>query len=277
MSSAPSLAAGAGHLELAGQRLEYRHLGPGPEAAPTLILLHEGLGCVGLWRDFPDRLAAATGWGVFVYSRAGYGGSSPCAVPRSLRYMHEEALDTLPQVLDHIGVRQAVLLGHSDGASIAAIHAGGRKDPRVCGLILMAPHFITEDLGIAEIARAKEAYESGDLRARLARHHGDNVDCAFWGWNRAWLDPAFRAWDLRSYLPAITVPVLLLQGADDQYGTTLQLDIAEAGCTGPTKRRLLPACRHAPHRDQPEETLAAVTAFLSGLTLEAAISGQAEL
>ena len=176
-------------MMLDGRTLETQWWGPGPDAAPTLVLLHEGLGCVALWRDFPEALAAATGCGVFAYSRFGYGGSDSVALPRPMSYMHDEAVDVLAAVLDAAGVRRAVLLGHSDGGSIAAIHAGAVRDPRVVGVVLMAAHFFVEDLNIASIRAIKENYEQGDLRARLARYHRD-VDVAFRGWNDAWLDPA---------------------------------------------------------------------------------------
>ena len=170
--------------------LETRWWGPPPEAAPTLVLLHEGLGCVALWRDFPEALAAATGCGVFAWSRFGYGGSDPVSLPRPMRYMHDEALEVLPRVLDAADVRRAVLVGHSDGGSIAAIHAGTVHDPRVLGVVMIAAHFFVEDINIASIRGIKEDYEHGDLRRRLARYHRD-VDVAFRGWNDAWLDPRF--------------------------------------------------------------------------------------
>src|SRR6185369_6395398 len=163
----------AGFLTFGAQRLEYRMIGPPPDRAPTIVMLHEGLGCVGLWGDFPDKLQAATGAGVFVYSRAGYGGSSPVKLPRPLTFMHEEAREVLPKVLDAIEFRRGLLLGHSDGASIAAIYAGSVQDHRVRGLVLIAPHFFTEDMGIAEIARANELYATTDLRQKLARWHSD--------------------------------------------------------------------------------------------------------
>src|ERR1700742_3230517 len=168
----------SGFLTIASQRLEYRMIGPRPDQAPAIVMLHEGLGSVGLWNDFPDKLQQATGLGVFVYSRAGYGQSSPVALPRPLTYMHDEARDVLPALLDAIGFTRGLLLGHSDGASIAALYAGSVQDHRVRGLVLIAPHFFTEDMGIAEIARAKEMYETTDLRGRLARWHAD-VDNAF--------------------------------------------------------------------------------------------------
>jgi pimeloyl-ACP methyl ester carboxylesterase len=249
------------HLNVGGMRLEYRLVGPSPETAPTIVMLHEGLGSVSTWRDFPDRVAKATGFGVFVYSRRGYGSSSPCDVPRPLTYMHDEALETLPCILDSIGFRSGVVLGHSDGASIAAIHAGGCRDERVRGLILMAPHFFTEDAGIESIARATSEFEAGDLRQRLYKHHGDNVDGAFWGWNRAWLDPEFRRWDIREYLGKIRVPVLIIQGEDDEYGSDKQIEAARAKCRAPVRTVLLPRCGHSPHRDQPERTLVEIAAF----------------
>jgi len=249
------------HLEVGGRRLEYRLVGPSPETAPTIVMLHEGLGSVSTWRDFPDRLAKTTGFGVFVYSRMGYGSSSPCEVPRPLTYMHDEALNTLPCILDSIGFRTGILLGHSDGASIAAIHAGGCRDERVRGLILMAPHFFTEDAGIESIAAATSAFEETDLRERLYKHHGDNVDGAFWGWNRAWLDPGFRRWDIREYLAKIRAQVLIIQGEDDEYGSENQIEAARATCRAPVRAVLLSQCGHSPHRDQLERTLGEIAAF----------------
>ncbi len=254
-----------GVVRVADAELEYRMIGPPPGEAPTIILLHEGLGCVSLWKDFPDRLAAATGLGVFVYSRRGYGRSSPYEAPWPLTYMHEEGEQVLPELLDVIGFRDGVLFGHSDGASIAAIYASTSGDPRLRGLVLMAPHFFTEDAGIASIAEAKIAYETTDLRDRLAAHHGDNVDCAFWGWNRAWLDPGFRQWDIQDYLPRIKAPVLIVQGEDDQYGTADQITAAQEKCAGRVCVALLPDCGHSPYRDQAEQTLDAAVAFISRL------------
>src|SRR6185312_788823 len=204
----------SGFLDIGSQRLEYRMIGRRPDAAPTLVLLHEGLGCVGLWGDFPDRLSAATSCGVFVYSRAGYGQSSPVALPRPLSYMHDEARPTLPKLLEAIGFRRGLLIGHSDGASIATIYAGGVQDHRIRGLCLMAPHFIVEDISVESIARIKADYEQTDLRAKLARWHS-NVDNAFYGWNGAWLDPAFRDWDISEHLAYVRVPVAIVQGAND--------------------------------------------------------------
>jgi len=259
--------ADSGFLDIGGQRLEYRFIGPRPDKGPTLVLLHEGLGCVGLWNDFPEKLSAATGAGVFVYSRAGYGKSSPVKLPRPLSYMHDEASETLPRLLDAVGFRRGLLIGHSDGASIAAIYAGSHQDHRVGGLVLIAPHFFTEDPGIASIAEAKRVYETGDLRGRLSRWHAD-VDNAFWGWNDAWLDPDFRKWDITEFLAYIRVPVLIVQGADDQYGTARQIEVAQEQCYCPVEIALLPGARHSPQREAPEPTLKAVSEFV-GRALQA--------
>ncbi len=252
----------SGFLDIAGQRLEYRMIGPRPDAAPTLVLLHEGLGCVGLWGDFPDRLQKATGCGVFVYSRAGYGQSSPVTLPRPLSFMHDEARDGLPQVLEAISFRRGLLVGHSDGASIAAIYAGTHQDHRVGGLVLIAPHFFTEPSGLAAIAETRRAYDDGDLRQRLARWHAD-VDNAFRGWSDAWLDPDFRQWDITGPLAYIRVPMLIVQGEDDQYGTLAQIEAAERECYCPVEVALLPGARHSPQREAPEATLAAISRFVA--------------
>jgi pimeloyl-ACP methyl ester carboxylesterase len=253
-----------GFLDLPPQRLEYRMIGPRPDSAPTIVMLHEGLGSVGLWGAFPEQLASATGAGVFVYSRAGYGQSSPGPLPRPVNFMDEEALDVLPRVLNAIGFQRGILLGHSDGASIAAIYAGGVEDHRVRGLVLWAPHFFTEDMGLAEIRRAREAFESGVLREKLRRWHAD-VDCAFYSWNGPWLDPAFKAWDITDALGYIRVPILIVQGADDQYGTVKQVEAAREECYCPVEIAVLPGVRHSPHRDAPEITLRTSADFINRL------------
>jgi pimeloyl-ACP methyl ester carboxylesterase len=254
----------SGLLSIGPQNLEYRFLGPRPDRAPTIVMLHEGLGCVGLWGDFPEKLQRATGAGVFVYSRAGYGQSSPVKLPRPLSYMHDEARDVLPALLDAIGFRRGVLLGHSDGASIAAIYAGTHQDHRVGGLVLIAPHFFTEDPGIASIAEAKTAYETTDLKQKLARWHKD-VDNAFYGWNGAWLDPDFRKWDITEQLAYIRVPVLIVQGEDDQYGTVKQIETATRECYCPVEVALLKGVKHSPQREAPDPTLAAITDFVANV------------
>jgi pimeloyl-ACP methyl ester carboxylesterase len=255
----------SGFLAVGLHRLEYRMIGPRPDTAPTIVMLHEGLGCVGLWGDFPDKVQQATGLGVFVYSRAGYGQSSPVALPRPLSYMHDEARDVLPALLATIGFQRGLLFGHSDGASIAAIYAGTHEDHRVGGLILMAPHFFTEDMGIASIVEAKKAYKSTDLKAKLARWHKD-PDNAFKGWNDAWLDPGFRKWDITEQLAYIRVPILIVQGEDDQYGTVKQVEAAQEECYCPVEVALLPGAKHAPQREAPAATLKAVVDFTARVT-----------
>ena len=239
-----------------GHRLEIERIA-GRDHVPTLIFLHEGLGSVALWRDFPGKVAAATGAPAVVYSRFGYGKSDPLRRDRAVDYMHGEALSVLPELRRKLGLEDVVLFGHSDGASIALIHAGAGQWP-VRGLILEAPHVFVEDTSIAGITAAKRAFETGDLSRRLARYHTD-CDGAFRGWNKIWLHPDFRAWNITAYLPGVHCPVLAIQGADDEYGTLAQLDAVAGGVSGPAERLVLPRCGHAPHRDRPAATLAAIT------------------
>jgi pimeloyl-ACP methyl ester carboxylesterase len=226
--------------------------------------LHEGLGSVEVWGSFAGELATATGAGVFSYSRAGYGRSSPSKLPRPVSFMHDEARDVLPCVLAAMDFRRGLLIGHSDGASIAAIYAGTIQDHRVRGLVLIAPHFFTEDMGIAEIARAKAAFDAGPLRAKLARTHAD-PDNAFHNWCDPWLEPEFRKLDLSDALAHIRVPILIVQGENDQYGTARQIEVAREECYCPVEVALLPDTRHAPHREAPEATLRAVADFCNRL------------
>jgi len=249
-----------GFLKIAGQRLEYTHAGPQPSAAPAIVLLHEGLGCAGLWGDFRETLSQATGCGVFAWSRGGYGKSSPVDLPRPITYMHEEAQQVLPALLDRIAAKQVILAGHSDGASIAAIYAGSFRDPRLAGISLMAPHFFLEELSITSIREAKVAYETTDLRSKLARWH-ENVDVAFYGWNDAWCNPDFHNWDLREYLPRISVPVQIIQGEDDQYGTVHQLEAAREQCNVEVETHLLPGIKHSPYRETPDVTCGLIARF----------------
>lgn len=255
----------SGFLDVRGQSLEYRWIAPAAADRPVLVFLHEGLGCVALWKDFPDRLAAATGCGALVYSRLGYGRSSPVTVPRPLRYMHEEGLETLPALLAHLGLDRVVLVGHSDGGSIALIHAGSGAAERVIGLVLAAPHVVNEDVSVASIARAADAYRDGDLRAKLQRLHGGNVDGAFWGWNRAWLDPGFRDWSIVEFLPGIAVPALVIQGRDDEYGSAVQYETIARQSGGPVDVLVLGRCGHSPHRDRADATLGAMERFIRAL------------
>jgi pimeloyl-ACP methyl ester carboxylesterase len=249
-----------GFLHIGDSDLEYRMIGPAPADARTIVMLHEGLGSADLWGDFPDRLQAATGVGVFAYSRAGYGASTPVTLPRPLDYMSREALDVLPELLDRIDFKRGLLLGHSDGASIAAIYAGATGDHRVRGVAMIAPHFIVEEVSVASIAEIRRAYETTELRAKLARWHR-NVDNAFYGWNDAWLDPGFRRWDISEYLAYIRVPVAIVQGADDQYGTLRQIEIAREECYCPVDVTVVSGAAHAPQREAAELTLSVVSEF----------------
>ena len=250
-----------GTLTSGGKSLEYACWGPGPDTAPTIVLLHEGLGCVALWRDFPQRLADATGWGVFAFSRVGYGQSDPAVLPRPLDYMTREAIDVLPEVLDQIGFRTGILFGHSDGATIAAIHAGSVVDHRVRGLVLMAPHFFTEPMGLAAIAEARMAWEKGDLPAKLGKYHA-NAEVAFKGWTDAWLAPGFQDWDVSDVIDYIRVPALAIQGKDDQYGTLAQLDEIVDHSYAPVDTLVLENCQHAPHLECTDKVLEEVAEFV---------------
>ena len=264
----------SGFLTINTSDLEYRMIGPSPAEAPTIVMLHEGLGSAGLWDDFPEKLQAATGAGVLVYSRAGYGASTPVKLPRPLDYMHIEALDVLPKLLDQIGFRRGLLLGHSDGASIAAIYAGSHQDHRIEGIALIAPHFIVEDVSVASIAEIRNAYETTNLKEKLSRWHKD-VDNAFHGWNGAWLDPKFRNWDISEYLAYIRVPVAILQGADDQYGTMRQIEIAQEECYCPVDVTVIPGAGHQPHREAPGPTLDAITDFANAVLRHDGSQGRA--
>ena len=249
-----------------GRGIEVIRHGPGPDVAPTLVFLHDGIGCAATWRDFPEALARETGCGALVYSRAGYGGSDPVPLPRPLTYMHDEGFLALPDLLDAAGVRRAYLVGHSDGGSIALLHASTpRALPRVRGLLLEAPHVFCEEITVRSIEAARDEYLRTGLRAKLERHHGGNVDCAFWGWNRAWLDPGFLAWNIEDCLPAVTVPALVVQGTDDPYGSLRQVEAIERQCGGPVRRCILERCGHTPHREQRDRTLSAMAAFVRGI------------
>ncbi|SEJ49539.1 Pimeloyl-ACP methyl ester carboxylesterase [Deinococcus reticulitermitis] len=246
---------------IAGIPLEVVWHGPRPAEAPTLVFLHEGLGCVKMWRDFPARLAEAAGCGALVYSRAGYGQSGPATLPRPTRYLHDEGLSVLPELLEALGVRDHIVIGHSDGGSIALIYAGGAPRPGLRGVITEAAHVFNEPLSHASIQAARIAYETTDLRSKLARFHRD-VDHAFWGWNGVWLSDDFWTWNIEEYLPRIRVPLLVMQGEDDQYGTPAQVEAICSGAGGPAQKLLLPHCAHTPHREAPEATFTAMHAFV---------------
>jgi pimeloyl-ACP methyl ester carboxylesterase len=261
-------------FEVLGEHLEYRWIGPPPDEAPTIVFLHEGLGCLGTWRDFPDRLASAAGCGALVYSRLGYGASDPMPGPRSVRFMHHEALDVLPAVVRHFDLEEVVLFGHSDGASIAVIYAGARQEgsgePQrppagtgsVRALVLEAPHVFVEPVCVESIARIARTYGATPLRERLARHHGDNTDSMFRTWTDVWLQPDFRRWNIEEYLPSIESPVLVVQGEDDEYGTFRQVDAVVTQVRGPARSVVLARCGHSPHSDQPDAVLGAAGKFV---------------
>jgi len=244
-----------------GHRLEVAHI-PGDANRPTLVFLHEGLGSTAMWKDFPASVAAATRCPTVVYSRYGYGRSDPIGEPRSVRYMHDEALETLPALLDELHIHNPILIGHSDGASIALIHAGSAARP-VQGLILEAPHVFVEELTVASIAKAKTIYQETNLGGRLGRYH-DDADNVFWGWNDIWLHPDFRAWNIEEYLPSMTSPCLIIQGEDDEYGSTAQLDAIAGQSGGPVETLVLSNCKHSPHRDQEAATRQAIVRFVEG-------------
>ena len=246
-------------------RIEHAWVGVDASAAPLIVFLHEGLGSVSMWKDFPDRLCQFAGCRGLVYSRPGYGQSSPRTSGEHWApdFMHRQAREVLPALLAALGIDAAAtppwLFGHSDGGSIALLHAA-MFPARVAALVVLAPHILVEDLSIRSIEQARAAYETGDLRTGLSRHHAD-PDSAFWGWNDAWLSPAFRGWQIAVELNTIRAPLLAVQGLDDVYGTLAQI----RGLRGPvphTQCLELPACGHSPHRDQPDALIAAVTAFI---------------
>jgi pimeloyl-ACP methyl ester carboxylesterase len=223
-----------------------------------ILLLHEGLGSVSMWRDFPQRLAQATAQSVLAWSRRGYGQSDPLPGRREPDYMHGEA-DGVARLMDALAIERAVLFGHSDGASIALI-AAARSPDRVAALILEAPHVFVEEMSIASIAKTKQLYSTTSFRQLLGRYHRD-PDAVFWAWNDIWLDARFRDWSIEELLPAIRAPTLLIQGRDDEYGTLAQLDRIAAALPA-IERVELERCGHAPHRDQPDAVLGATAAFL---------------
>ena len=247
-------------IDVAGTLLEITRIPASRRDLPALLLLHEGLGCVALWKEFPRLLAEGTGCEVVAYSRRGYGRSDPLALPWPVTYMHEEA-ELLPEILDALDLGRVIGVGHSDGASIAIIAAGSDRFPGLEGLVLESPHVFTEEHGLTEIRKAGIAYRDTDLRDRLARYQ-DNVDVAFVGWHDAWTHPDFVTWNLEDYLRSIDVPALLIQEADDPYGTLDQLDAIEEGIAGPVERIVLAGHGHSPHRSHPDEVVAAIALFL---------------
>jgi len=248
------------HLEEG--RLETVWIGPGPDEAPTLIFLHEGLGCVALWRDFPARLAQRTGCGALIFSRLGYGASDPCPLPRPIDFMQREGLTVLPAVIRQTGIRDHILIGHSDGGSIALIYAGGESRPGLRGVVTLAAHIYCEDITLQSIRAARERYLRGDLKQRLFPYHKDNTRCAFRGWCDVWLHPDFRHWTIEAFLPGITAPVLAIQGTQDPYGSASQVDGIVSGTAGMGLAEMVPGCGHAPHLERAEAVLGPMTAFI---------------
>lgn len=233
---------------------------PGREDLAPLVLLHEGLGCLSLWRSFPARLSELTGRRVVAYSRSGYGQSDPASLPRPVDYMHREALEVLPALVDLVELGRPVLVGHSDGASIALIYAGAAVGD-VESLVLLAPHVFVEERTLEGIRAARRAYLEQDLAARLAKYHAE-PDNAFWGWNDAWLSPGFMDWNIERFLPAISAPVLAVQDRDDPYGTPRQVEVIACKVGGRVRTHLLEGNSHSPHLDHADETLQVVSAWL---------------
>ena len=238
-------------------------------ARPVVVLLHEGLGCVAMWKELPVVLAEELGLEVVAYSRAGYGGSSAVpAAARPLGYLGDEGVAELAHLLDVLGLSDVILVGHSDGASIALAYAASERSAgRVRGVVAMAPHTFLEEVALKSIRAAKREYEEGDLRARLARYHGETVDGAFWGWNAMWLHPAFAVAGLDGVLEKVCVPVLAIQGRQDQYGTLRQIEVLGERCAAAVEQLVLEECGHSPHRDQPAATTAAIVRFARALAL----------
>ena len=250
-----------GLIEIEGRKLEIDHQISDP-TRPTLVFLHEGLGCVAMWRNFPREVAAVTRCNLLVYGRLGYGQSDPAELPRSVRYMHDEALITLPAILAKLNIGKHILVGHSDGGSIALIYGGGVRSPHLMGIITLAAHVFNEAICVQSIEAAKVAYHTTHLREKLAKYHAD-PDNAFWGWNDVWLHPDFWHWNIEEYLPTVTVPILAIQGLDDEYGTSLQVEtIVNSVASDHVEKCLLPDCNHSPHRSQPTMTLTVITTFI---------------
>lgn len=253
-------------IDLTGTQLESKWVGEQTDINDRVILfLHEGLGCISMWRDFPEALSSQTGLRSFIYSRQGYGKSDPVKLPRNVNFMKDEALEILPKLLDLEGINRVILVGHSDGGSIALINAGGTRDPRIEAIVCLAAHVFNEDITIKHIQEAKKEFETGDLREKLAKHHGSNVDCAFWGWNDIWLNSEFKKWNIEDFLPNINVPALVIQGEEDQYGTMSQVDAIRAGIGGNATIEIIPDCGHSPHIERRDITLKIITQFINTL------------
>lgn len=248
-------------ISAAGRRLHGRWLHSDLPGTP-LVFLHEGLGSIELWRDFPAALATATQHPAFVYSRHGNGWSQPLSGPRTPGYMHDEALESLPEIVTDVIGRSPILVGHSDGASIALIYAGSGHS--VAGLVLIAPHVFVEPFGIDRIATVRDEFPASGMADKMAAYHHE-PEGTFWGWADVWLSPQFRSWNLEEYLPGIDCPILLIQGEDDEYGTTAQLDVIEREVSAPVQRVLVPGARHSPHLSHPAPVTDAAARFIIDL------------
>jgi pimeloyl-ACP methyl ester carboxylesterase len=248
-------------VSILGKHLEFVRLPSAHprENAPAMVFLHEGLGSVSMWRDFPQKVADASGCEAIVYSRVGYGRSDSATRQRDVTYLHEEGLAVLPAFIAELGLERPFLFGHSDGGSIALLCAGG-TDVALAGVIAMAPHVFVEDVTIEGILQAKAVWESSDLPARLGRYHND-AEAVFRSWQDIWLLPAFRDWNIEDILPGITTPILAIQGEDDEYATMEQIDRIAAGANDVDVVKLAD-CRHSPHKDQPQAVIEAVAAFV---------------
>jgi pimeloyl-ACP methyl ester carboxylesterase len=251
-------------VDAAGARVEYEWIGPRAEGAPAIVFLHEGLGSRAAWRGFPARVAGATGLSALVYSRAGYGGSGPRPAPWPTTFMHDEAR-RLPALLARLDVRRPILYGHSDGASIAILHAADHPDD-VAALVLEAPHVFVEEETVSRIRWLRDGYAASGFRERWRRTQGGHADATFAAWTDVWLSAAFRGWSIRDRLAAVRAPVLVVQGTGDEYGTLAQVAALRDGVVGPVRTLVLPSCGHSPHRERPDETLEAVKGFVTALT-----------
>jgi len=240
------------------------HDNPAKSVGPALVFLHEGLGSIGQWRDFPEKICAATGCTALVYDRWGHGGADPLMEPRKPGYLHDEALISLPEILDQYGLEKPILIGHSDGGSIALIFAGACPQ-RISGVITEAAHVFVENLTVEGIKRAVETYETTDLKERLARFHGHHTESTFRGWSDIWLSPEFRDWNIEEYLPGITCPLLVIQGKDDEYGTPAHVEAIVGKVAGPSRSVLIDGCGHIPHLQAGERVISEMVNFISGL------------
>lgn len=250
-------------LTVAGKRLEYTWVNRAPQPGETvLVFLHEGLGCIAMWRGFPEKLAAACGLPGLVYSRAGYGKSDGTELPRPITYQEDEARDALTDVLDTLGIEKAILIGHSDGGTIALIHAALDTRGRILGAVTMAAHVFNEEICLEGIREARTIWETTDLREKLKRYHGDNVDTAFHGWNDTWQRDDYWHWNVEKYLPDISCPLLVMQGRDDHYGSESQVDAIVGGAGGASEKLMIADCGHNPHFEQQAATIDAIARFV---------------